>query len=167
MQVEDISFKEIVKALKNEDGRKVLANYGLDPKLGKYHRSFCEDCNDSIEIDQAATVCPKCGGTNITFGVFDRIELIKDKEESKSPENRPPYVYQIPLNFIPGVGGKTIDKLLDAFETEMNILHKLSNDDIEAVVGEKIAKNIINAREGKLGIHSGGGGNYGKIETKK
>ena len=40
MQVEDISFKEIVKALKNEDGRKVLANYGLDPKLGKYHRSF-------------------------------------------------------------------------------------------------------------------------------
>ena len=28
MQVEDISFKEIVKALKNEDGRKVIANYG-------------------------------------------------------------------------------------------------------------------------------------------
>ena len=36
MQVEDISFKEIVKALKNEDGRKIVANYGLDPKLGKY-----------------------------------------------------------------------------------------------------------------------------------
>ena len=28
MQVEDISFKEIVKVLKNEEGRKVLANYG-------------------------------------------------------------------------------------------------------------------------------------------
>ena len=36
IQVEDISFKEIVKALKNKEGRKVLANYGLDPKLGKY-----------------------------------------------------------------------------------------------------------------------------------
>ena len=35
MQVEDISFKEVVKALKNEDGRKIIANYGLDPKLGK------------------------------------------------------------------------------------------------------------------------------------
>ena len=33
MLVEDISFKEIVKALKNEDGRKVIANYGLDPNL--------------------------------------------------------------------------------------------------------------------------------------
>ena len=163
MLVEDISFKEIVKAIKNEDGRKILANYGLDPKLGKYHRSFCEDCNDSIEINEAATTCPRCGGTNITFGVFDRIELIKDKKKSKSPKNRPPYIYQVPLTFIPGVGGKTIDKLLDTFETEMNILHRASQDDIEAVVGEKAAKSIINATSGNAKVHSGGGGVYGKI----
>ena len=163
MQVEDISFKEIVKALKGEDGRKVIANYGLDPKLGKYHRSFCEDCNDSIEIDEAATVCPKCNGSNITFGVFDRIELIKDKKETISPEHRPEYVYQVPLSFIPGVGGKTIDKLINHFETEMNILHKAGKDDIEAVVGEKVASAIVNAREGKAKVHSGGGGVYGKV----
>ena len=166
MQVEDISFKEIVKALKGEDGRKIIANYGLDPKLGKYHRSFCEDCNDSIEIDEAATVCPNCGGQNITFGVFDRIELIKDKKETKSPENRPPYIYQVPLSFIPGVGGKTIEKLLDNFETEMNVLHKVSKDDIEAVVGEKVAKNIVNSINGNIHVHSGGGGVYGKVEVK-
>ena len=163
MQVEDISFKEIVKALKNEDGRKMLANYGLDPKLGKYHRSFCEDCNDSIEIDEVATVCPECGGQNITFGVFDRIELLKDKKETKSPENRPPYIYQVPLSFIPGVGGKTVEKLLNHFETEMNILHKVSEDDIEAVVGEKIAKNIVNSIKGNIHVHSGGGGVYGRV----
>ena len=166
MQVEDISFKEIVKALKNEDGRKVVANYGLDPKLGKYHRSFCEDCNDSIEIDQAATVCPKCGGQNITFGVFDRIELIKDKAQTKSPENRPPYIYQVPLSFITGVGGKTVEKLLNNFETEMNVLHKVSQDDIEAVVGSKVAKNIMNSINGNISVHSGGGGVYGKVEVK-
>ena len=163
MQVEDISFQEIVKALKNEEGRKVIANYGLDPKLGKYHRSFCEDCNASIEIDEAATVCPKCGGQNITFGVFDRIELIKDKKETKSPKNRPPYIYQVPLSFIPGVGGKTVEKLLNHFETEMNILHKISQDDIEAVVGEKVAKNIMNSIKGNIQVHSGGGGVYGKV----
>ena len=163
MQVEDISFKEIVKALKGEDGRKVLANYGLDPKLGKYHRSFCEDCNDSIEIDDVATICPKCQGKNITFGVFDRIELIKDKPETQSPENRPPYIYQVPLSFIPGVGGKTIDKLINHFGTEMNILHKAGKDDIEAVVGEKIANSIASACEGNAKVHSGGGGVYGKI----
>ena len=166
MQVEDISFKEIVMALKNEGGRKILANYGLDPKLGKYHRTYCDDCEESIETKEPVETCPMCGGKNVTFGVFDRIELIKDKAETKSPENRPPYIYQVPLGFIPGVGGKTIDKLLDTFETEMNILHKLSKDDIEAVVGEKVANHIVNAREGKVQIHSGGGGNYGKIEAK-
>ena len=55
-------------------------------------------------------------------------------------------------------------KLLNHFETEMNILHKLSKDDIEAVVGEKVANYIVNAREGKMQIHSGGGGNYGKVK---
>ena len=89
----------------------------------------------------------------------------KDKETTKSPSNRPPYIYQIPLSFIPGVGGKTIEKLLDSFETEMNILHKLSEDDIESVVGEKVAKNIVNAREGNIKVESGGGGNYGKVTT--
>lgn len=164
MLVEDISFKEVVKALKNEEGRKIVANYGLDPKLGKYHRSFCEDCNKAIEIDEAAIKCPECGGSNITFGVFDRIELIKDKEKTQSPKIRPQYIYQVPLTFIPGVGGKTIEKLLYAFETEMNILHRLSKDDIEAVVGEKIANTIERARVGEMKVHSGGGGNYGKIE---
>lgn len=163
MQVEDISFKEVVKALKNEDGRKILANYGLDPKLGKYHRTHCDNCDSTIETREPVEVCPKCGSDKVTFGVFDRIELIKDKETTQSPEDRPPYIYQIPLTFIPGVGGKTIDKLLDTFETEMNILHKLSEDDIEAIVGEKVAKNIVNAREGNMKVESGGGGNYGKV----
>lgn len=166
LQVENISFKEVVKALKNEDGRKVIANYGLDPKLGKYHRSYCEHCEKAIEIEEIAETCPICGSKDITFGVFDRIELIKDKKETKSPLSRPPYIYQVPLNFVPGVGGKTIEKLLDAFETEMNILHKLSRDDIEAVVGEKVANNIVNAREGKMKVSSGGGGVYGKVNSK-
>ena len=111
MQVEDISFKEIVKALKNEDGRKVVANYGLDPKLGKYHRTYCDDCESTIETKEPVSVCPKCGSEKVTFGVFDRIELIKDKKETKSPKIRPPYIYQVPLGFIPGVGPKQITKL--------------------------------------------------------
>ena len=167
MLVEDISFKELLKAIKGEDGRKILANYGLDPKLGKYHRTYCEKCDKPVPGKAPITKCPDCDSSNITMGVFDRIEVIKDKEKTKSPDFRPPYIYQIPLTFIPGLGGKTIDKLLDNFETEMNILHKLSKDDIEAVVGEKIANNIVNAREGKVNIEAGGGGVYGKISTKK
>ena len=163
MLVENISYKEILMALKSEGGRKVLANYGLDPKLGKYHRTFCEKCGKPIEGEPPVIKCLECDSSNITMGVYDRIEIIKDKQNTMSPQNRPPYIYQIPLTFIPGLGSKTIDKLLENFETEMNILHKLSRDDIEAFAGEKIANNIVNAREGKMNIQSGGGGVYGKI----
>ena len=161
--VEDISFKEILKALKREDGRKVICNYGLDPKLGKYHRTYCEICNKNIPGDAPVTKCDTCDSRNITMGVFDRIEIIKDKKTKKSPKHRPPYIYQVPLTFIPGVGSKTIDKLINYFNTEMNILHFLSEDDIEAIVGQKIADNIILAREGKMQIQAGGGGVYGKV----
>jgi len=164
MQMEDINFEEFLKVLKREGNRKILKNYGLDPKLGKYHRTYCEICNKQIPGKAPVTICDTCDSKNITMGVYDRIEVIKDKKETKSPEFRPEYIYQIPLTFIPGVGPKTIDKLLDTFGTEMNILHRLSNDDIEAVVGDKIAKNIIKARDGKMSIQEGGGGNYGQVK---
>ena len=164
MNMESVSFKEFVKVLKREDGRKIVSNYGLDPKLGKYHRTYCEVCGKNIEGIAPVTLCDTCDSRNITMGVFDRIEVVKDKTKSISPEHRPEYVYQIPLTFIPGVGGKTIEKLLDNFGTEMTILHKLSNDDIEAIVGQKVANNIIRARDGNMNITAGGGGVYGKVE---
>ena len=165
MQLEDISFKEFVKPLKNEEGRKIVANYGLDPKLGKYHRTYCEVCDKRIEGIAPVTKCDTCDSRNITMGVFDRIQIIKDKESIKSPLFRPEYIYQIPLSFIPGLGNKTIEKLLNHFGAEMTILHKVSKDDIEAVVGSKIANNIISAREGKMHIVEGGGGVYGKVDA--
>ncbi len=157
--VNDISFKELMKALKNVEGRKIVSNYGLDPKLGKYHRTYCEVCEKNVPGNAPVEKCDTCDSKNITMGVYDRIELIKDKPCSKSPEYRPEYVYQIPLSFIPGIGNKVMNKLIDNFDTEMNILHKLSFDDIEAVVGEKLARNIVMAREGKLSITEGGGRN--------
>lgn len=163
--VEDINYQELLMALKNEGGRKILENYGLDPKLGKYHRTYCEKCEKNIAGEAPVVKCDTCDSKNITMGVLDRIEQIKDKEKTRSPKNRPPYNYQVPLTFIPGLGKKTIDKLLENFETEMNILHKLSFDDIEAVVGSKIAQNIVNARDGKVQIQAGGGGIYGHIEV--
>ncbi|MCL2382754.1 MAG: endonuclease Q family protein [Oscillospiraceae bacterium] len=170
--VGDISYKEVIKALKNEDGRKVVANYGLDPKLGKYHRTYCEKCEKNVSGKSPVTSCNTCDSSNITVGVLDRIEMIRDKEikcDSYASSNRPPYVYQIPLSFIPGLGKKTIEKLLDVFETEMNILHKVSVDDLEGIVGKKIADNIIRARSGNMKIQEGGGRSVRKtyIENEK
>ena len=163
IEMNDITYKELIKAIKNEGGRRIVCNYGLDPKLGKYHRTYCEVCNKQIPGVAPVTKCDTCDSRNITMGVFDRIEIIKDKPESMSPSFRPEYIYQIPLSFIPGLGQKTIEKLLNHFGTEMTILHKLTNDDIEAFVGEKIAKNIEKAKSGNFEIQEGGGGVYGHL----
>jgi uncharacterized protein (TIGR00375 family) len=149
MEMEDINFEEFVKVLKRENGRKIVANYGLDPKLGKYHRTYCEVCGKRILGEAPVTKCDTCDSKNITMGVFDRIEIIKDKPKTKSPDFRPEYIYQIPLSFIPGLGQKKIDKLLNQFGTEMTILHKISDDDIEGAIDDKTAKNIISARARK------------------
>ena len=101
--VGDISFKELLMAIQNKEGRKVLCNYGMDPKLGKYHRTYCEKCEKNIVGTAPVTKCDTCDSKDITLGVYDRIEIIKDKKVSKSPANRPKYVYQVPLTFIPGL----------------------------------------------------------------
>jgi PHP family Zn ribbon phosphoesterase len=96
--------------------------------------------------------------------VFDRIVEISDGKNSVSPTHRPPYCHQVALDFVPGVGKKTLEKLFGYFGTEMNILHKASYQEISQVVGFKIAKDIIAAREGKLSLLAGGGGKYGKVD---
>lgn len=41
MELARPSFAELRLALERKNGRKVSANFGLNPRLGKYHRSYC------------------------------------------------------------------------------------------------------------------------------
>lgn len=94
-------------------------------------------------------------------GVSKRINELKDHKPPT--RHRPPYIHQVPLDFIPGVGAKTIRRLIEAFGTEMAILHEVSVEQLEQVVPKKIANLIDLARRGKLNIEVGGGGVYGKV----
>jgi Uncharacterized conserved protein len=161
--MEDLNYEEWLLALCGRGGRRIVANYGLNPKLGKYHRSFCLNCEKRIEGPPPQTECPVNNRHKVLIGVMDRLKIIKDREQPYI-SNRPPYYYQIPLEFLPKVGPKTIDKLIERFGSEMNILHKASEEEIAGVVKEDIAHKIILAREGRLEIQEGGGGIYGKIE---
>jgi len=167
IELEKANFKEILLALQRKEGRRIIANYGLDPKLGRYHRTFCEVCNYIATSNPPVYKCEKCGSDKIVKGVFDRIVEIGDYQQSISPSHRPPYYHQVPLEFVPGVGKKTLNKLFDYFGTEMNILHKASYQEISQVVGFEIAKNIILARKGLLKLSPGGGGKYGKVKKKE
>ncbi|MCD7033280.1 endonuclease Q family protein [Metabacillus sp. GX 13764] len=162
LQLKSASFEELKKALKNEGGRRILANYGLNPFLGKYYLTTCEGCG--IERPKPDGPCPNCGKTRITKGVSTRIAELSDAA-GKKPE-RPPYIHQVPLQFIPGIGPKTLTKLKEAFGTEMTILHHTEGSQLSEIIPQKTADLILAARNGTLALKAGGGGIYGKVDQK-
>ncbi len=164
MMLQAPTYREFEFALRGKDGRKVAGNYGLNPRLGKYHRTYCGSCNYIIdEAEVSVDRCPYCGSTKLVRGVLDRIQSIADRRESSIPEFRPPYHYQVPLEFIPGLGPSKLNQLLAVFGTEMNILHHVSKEQLSEVVGEELADKICAARAGTLHLQAGGGGIYGKV----
>jgi uncharacterized protein (TIGR00375 family) len=161
--LEQPTFKEVLLALKREQGRRIIGNYGLEPRLGKYYRSYCLECEKTLVDNYPALSCFKDSEHKIVKGVLDKVLEISSRKDSFSPDFRPEYHHQVPLVDIPGVGKKTLEKLLKAFGTEMEILHKADHKQLAEVVGQKVATNITRAREGKLSILPGGGGKYGKV----
>jgi uncharacterized protein (TIGR00375 family) len=159
------NFAELELALRRRQGRKIIANYGLDPKLGKYHRTHCPACDFIVPDPPPVLACPRCEKDKVVKGVLDRITEIADYAEPRHPEHRPPYHYQVPLQFMPGIGAVTLMKLLNRFGTEMAVLHRIDSGEIEKTVGTKLAQVILQAREGALPLQAGGGGRYGKAIT--
>ncbi|ULL15484.1 TIGR00375 family protein [Paenibacillus sp. H1-7] len=169
LQLAEPSFEELRLALARREGRAVTANYGLNPRLGKYHRTYCSGCSETADDKEtAAERCLQCGSKKIVRGVMDRIYDIADRPEGESyvPDYRPPYYYQVPLEYIPGLGPKRLDALLAEFGTEMNLLHRVSYEQLERAAGQDIADYIVQARENKLVLEVGGGGRYGKVAAK-
>lgn len=162
IQLKKPSFEELKLALYENEGRIIIENYGLNPLLGKYHSTACAHCGEPIKKEM--TICPSCGSSQFVKGVSSRIQELSDL--SYKGRKRPNYIHQVPLDFIPGVGPKTIERLLHAFGTEMNILHTTSLSDLEGIVPKKIAQTIDRARKGELVIEVGGGGIYGRIQQK-
>lgn len=162
IEMDSPCFEEWRKALWREDGRHVAANFGLDPRLGKYHRTCCEECRWIAREAPPVEVCEQCGSTNVTRGVLDRIVQIADHEQPQPPAHRGPYQYQVPLTFVPGVGAVVMAKLLNRFGSEMAVLHQATHRELGETVGQKVADLIIQAREGTMTLEAGGGGKYGK-----
>jgi len=165
------TFTELVLALRGEKGRRVAANYGLDPRLGKYHRTYCLTCDRRLEGEPPVLTCPVDPDHRLVLGVVDRIRYYRvlQGEVSRLPRfrrRRPPYVHQIPLQFVPGLGKKGLERLLAAFGSEMAVLHRATAEALTEVVGPRLADLVVRAREGRLDVEAGGGGIYGKIVSE-
>src|SRR5699024_5083906 len=104
LRMKEPSFKEFEWALHGISGRGVTANYGMNPQLGKYYSTVCQDCLKAVKF--RASNCPSCQSKKIVNGVFDRIKELSSQEENK--RTRPPYIHQVPLEYIPKLGPKTL-----------------------------------------------------------
>ena len=89
------------------EGR-IVATHGMAPTLGKYHRSFCPACDLTAEDRHPVLECPRCSGP-VILGVWDRIMALA--REGGAPPPRPPYRQHIPLELVPGVGPKSLQRL--------------------------------------------------------
>ncbi|MCD9021284.1 endonuclease Q family protein [Cohnella silvisoli] len=158
------SFDELNRALKGQFGRKIIANYGLHPELGKYHTTYCNRCKKAIpQANEFSGECPFCGNSKLIRGVSGRIQRLADREQSMQPANRPPYRAQVPLSFFPGVGPAKRERLFTEVGTEMEVLHRIPRERLAAVIGDKTADLIIGVREGKAVFTPGSGGSYGSM----
>ncbi|QFT89503.1 hypothetical protein FIU87_12660 [Bacillus sp. THAF10] len=164
IRMKEPTFKELHMALKEEGGRKITANYGLNPQLGKYYKTVCEKCYQMPKSEVA--ICSSCSHPRFIKGVSTRIKELANVPSLVDSRERPPYIHQVPLDFIPGIGPKTLEKLRNAFGSEMGILHHASKNELEAIVGEQTASLIVAARIGELDFQAGGGGKFGRIGSK-
>src|SRR5699024_1813596 len=144
-------FKEFKWALHEINGRKITKNFGMNPQLGKYFSTVCNYCYKTLQSNEKK--CPSCGSTKIVKGVSDRIKELANT--NKRAQKRPPYLHQVPLEYLPTLGPKTFEKLLTHFGTEMNVIHTVPIEELEKVIPATLAAHIMQMRQGNLSIHAG------------
>ena len=174
IELADISYTSIKKAIENRD---VKANYGLVPNLGKYHMTACTKCFKLVDplIAREKKMKCECGG-RIKKGVDYRISEIADFTQPRHPDFRPKYVHLMPLAEIisavydKGVTTKFVQgiwqKLIDNFQTEINVLINVNLDEIKRI-DSSVSAAIESFRNNTVNIVPGGGGKYGQLSFEK
>ncbi|MBU2633778.1 MAG: TIGR00375 family protein [Nanoarchaeota archaeon] len=175
LKIKEISFDEIAKALKRENGRKCILNVGFNPLEGKYHKTRCTGCLKFYDPEQSEKLKWRCFECNkpIKKGVDYRIFELSDLEEGNHPDHRPEYKHIIPLSEIIGLALDIKNtwsvkvqgvwkKFIDAFGNEINVLLEADTKEL-AKIDEKIAKYVDFFRNNKIKYIPGGAGVYGKL----
>jgi len=173
--LEDLSFKSIIEAIKSKDPQRFLFTIEFYPQEGKYHYDGHRSCGISLspkETKKFGGICPVCGRP-LTIGVLNRVEQLADREEGFVPENAIPFKSLIPLREIiaEALGVKKgtnrvlqeYKRLIENFGSEFNVLLEINRQELEALTSPEISKGVLRAREGKVYIKSGYDGVYGKI----
>ncbi|MEM7815564.1 MAG: endonuclease Q family protein [Candidatus Aenigmatarchaeota archaeon] len=173
-ELKEITYDGIVSAIREKDPKRFLYTIEVDPSYGKYHFDGHRTCNVCLNPKEALRFgnwCPVCK-RQLTIGVLHRVEQLADRPEGYVPKGAIPFKSLIPLTeIIGGVLGieqlyskriwEIYNKLIERFGSEFFVLLEAEKSEMRKVVDEKIAKAIIDVREGKVEIRPGYDGVYG------
>ncbi|MEM3421955.1 MAG: TIGR00375 family protein [Candidatus Hadarchaeum sp.] len=170
------TYAEVIKAIRREDGRRVLLNVGFDPRLGKYHVTACSRCFKQFSVEEAVRLrwkCDDCRGW-IKKGVMDRVNELADYPEPRHPPHRPEYLRIAPLAEVIGLATgedphspnvqSEWEKLVTSFGDEISVLVDVFPELLLEVTSPRIVEVIKSFRTGTLRVIPGGGGRYGHLE---
>jgi uncharacterized protein (TIGR00375 family) len=189
-----ITYQAITDAIKQAPDAKLKIGYTIEfyPEEGKYHFTGHRNCNfvqNPKETRANGDICPVCKRP-LTVGVMHRVEELAKTEQwpdelSKlNPngvkwiidpgKNHPPFVKLVPLNEIIAeslhstVSSQKVkdlfDELCQRFGSEINVLLKISKDEIAREAGIRVAEGVDKVRRGDIAILPGYDGQYGIVK---
>jgi len=170
-----LDYRTIREVLKTKDKKKFLYTIEFFPEEGKYHFDGHRLCGMRLSPEETKRnngKCPKCGKP-VTVGVMNRVAQLADRPQGYLPQNAIPYKNLIPLEEI-FASAKGLAKTSVAVErdyrncvsslgNELNILLRLSEQDLFKGLPKRVAEGVLIVREGKVHIQPGFDGEYGKI----
>lgn len=176
LELNDVSYRELVDAIRKKDPKRFLMTIETDPAYGKYHYTGHRNCNVVLSPEEARrceNTCPACR-RKLTVGVLDRVGELADRPEGYKPAGAIPYVSLIPLQEIISsalglrdVFGKAVweeyGKLIKKFPNEFQVLLEASREEISSVTSTRIADAILRVRERKARVAPGYDGVYGHL----
>ena len=176
---EKFGYEELIEILKTKDRKKFLYTIEFFPQEGKYHWDGHRKCGvglSPVESKNLNYSCPKCGA-KVTIGVMNRVEKLCDRDEGFVLEGAPSYKSLVPLIEIiassmkMGSQSQAVQKeyntLIAKFGNEFEILLNAPGERIESECPPKIARGILNVREGNVEVIPGYDGVYGKVNVYK
>lgn len=182
----ELSFEGLRESLKNQ---KILETIEFFPDEGKYHFTGHRKCGvvyDQVQLKRNGDICPVCG-KKLTLGVLNRTEELSDRKDqelrimnqggvisSAGFPDRAPFRMLVQLEEIIAdslgfsVNSQKVKNEYIRFVTklgnEIEILTKISINEIEKFGGGRIAEGVKRVREGKVVITPGFDNTYGKVK---
>jgi len=173
--IEEPSYDEFVRIMKEQDKEKFLYTIEFYPEEGMYHADGCRNCEFSCEPEQTRKLdgkCPTCK-KSMTIGVLNRVIEIADRKSDSLPTDRIPYKSIVPLdvimaevNEVKTLSSKKVQemyqKATDELGTEFDILLDTPIAEIKKF-DERLAEAIERMRTGNIHIKPGYDGVYGEV----